>query len=105
MIAVVKVAGQQFKVEKDQTLYVPHMEGKAGDKIDLEVILADKDGKLSVGSDIKTKVKAAGGDRERGVDAVHDVRDQWLDERPSLLRHLREDRGAEVADARELVEP
>jgi large subunit ribosomal protein L21 len=26
MIAIIKVAGQQFKVEKDQTLYVPHVE-------------------------------------------------------------------------------
>ena len=28
MLAVVKIAGQQFKVEKDQTLYVPHLEGQ-----------------------------------------------------------------------------
>ena len=46
MIAVVKVGGQQYKVEKDQTLYVPHIEGKAGDKLDLEVLLVDADGKL-----------------------------------------------------------
>ena len=58
MIAVVKVAGQQFTVEKDQTLYVPQLAGKAGDKIDLEVVLSDADGKLSVGEGIKTKVKA-----------------------------------------------
>ena len=58
MIAVVKVAGQQFKVEKDQTLYVPRLEGKAGDKVDLEVLLADADGKLSVGSSVKSKVQA-----------------------------------------------
>jgi large subunit ribosomal protein L21 len=58
MIAIVKVGGQQFKVEKDQTLYVPHLEGKAGDKLDLEVLLVDADGNLSVGSAIKTKVKA-----------------------------------------------
>ena len=58
MIAVVKVGGQQYKVEKDQTLYVPHIEGKAGDKVDLEVLLADADGKLSLGADIKTKVNA-----------------------------------------------
>jgi large subunit ribosomal protein L21 len=58
MIAVVKVAGQQFKVEKDQTLYVPQLEGKSGDKIDLEVLLADADGKVSVGSGITTKVQA-----------------------------------------------
>ena len=58
MIAVVKVGGQQYKVEKDQTLYVPHIEGKAGDKVDLEVLLADADGKLSLGADVKTKVNA-----------------------------------------------
>ncbi len=58
MVAVIKIAGQQFKVEKDQTLYVPHLEGKTGDKVELEVLLVDKDGKLSVGSSVKTKVKA-----------------------------------------------
>jgi len=58
MIAVIKVGGQQFKVEKDQTLYIPHVEGKAGDKVNLEVLLAGEDGKLSVGSAIKTKVNA-----------------------------------------------
>ncbi len=58
MIAVVKVAGQQYKVEKDQTLYVPHVDGNAGDKIDLEVLLSDTDGKLSVGSSVNTKVQA-----------------------------------------------
>lgn len=58
MIAVVRIAGQQYKVEKDQTLYVPHVEGKAGDKIDLEVLMIDTDGKLTIGADVKTKVKA-----------------------------------------------
>lgn len=58
MIAVVKIAGQQYKVAKDQTLYVPHIEGNAGDKVDLEVLLVDADGKLSIGTDVKTKVKA-----------------------------------------------
>lgn len=50
MIAVVKVAGLQYKVEKDQTLYVPHLGGNAGDKVNLEVLLVDADGKLSVGN-------------------------------------------------------
>jgi large subunit ribosomal protein L21 len=58
MIAVIKVAGQQFKVEKDQTLYVPQVSGKAGDKLDLEVLLADAGGKVSVGSALTTKVSA-----------------------------------------------
>ena len=46
MIAVIKVAGQQYKVEKDQTLYVPRVEGKAGDNVEgIEVFLASADGK------------------------------------------------------------
>ncbi len=66
MIAVIKVGGQQFKVEKDQTLYVPQLDGKAGDKLELEVLLADADGKLSVGDGIKTKVKAEIVDHVKG---------------------------------------
>lgn len=59
MFAVVKIAGQQFKVQEGQNLYVPHLEGKAGDKIEFnEVLLSDKDGILSIGPDIKLKVKA-----------------------------------------------
>lgn len=66
MIVVVKVAGQQFKVEKDQTLYVPHVEGNAGDKLNLEVLLVDTDGKLSVGSSVNTKVQAEIVDHVKG---------------------------------------
>ena len=58
MIAVIKIAGQQYKVEKDQTLFVPHVEGQAGDKVELEVLMADADGKVTVGADVKTKVTA-----------------------------------------------
>ena len=58
MFAVVKIAGQQFKVTKDQTLYVPHVDGKAGDKVITEVLLVDNDGKLSIGDAIKATVEA-----------------------------------------------
>lgn len=59
MLAVVKIAGQQFKVQEGQSLYVPHLQGKAGDKVEFnEVLLVDNDGKLSVGSDVKAIVKA-----------------------------------------------
>lgn len=47
MFAVVKIAGKQFKVEKDQTLYVPRVGGNAGDKIEFsDVILSDNNGNL-----------------------------------------------------------
>jgi large subunit ribosomal protein L21 len=59
MFAVVKIAGQQFRVEKDQTLYVPHLGGEIGDKIELgEILLVDNDGKLSSGKDAKGTIKA-----------------------------------------------
>ena len=59
MLAVVKIAGQQFKVQEGQSLYVPHLQGKTGDKIEFsEVLLVDNDGKLSIGDDVKAIVKA-----------------------------------------------
>lgn len=66
MIAVIKVAGQQFKVEKDQTLYVPRVEGNAGDNVDLEVILAHAGDKVSTGSSVSTKVLAEIVDQVKG---------------------------------------
>jgi large subunit ribosomal protein L21 len=67
MFAVVKIAGQQFRVEKDQTLFVPHVEGNAGDKVEFaEVLMANKKGKLSVGADVKATVKAEIIDQVKG---------------------------------------
>ena len=59
MLAVVKIAGQQFRVQEGQSLYVPHLQGKAGDKVEFnEVLLVDNDGKLSIGNDVSAVVKA-----------------------------------------------
>ena len=59
MFAVVKIAGQQFRVKEGQSFYVPHIEGNTGDKIDFtEVLLVDGAGKLTIGSDITVKVSA-----------------------------------------------
>jgi large subunit ribosomal protein L21 len=57
MIAVIKVAGQQYKVEKDQTLYVPRVEGNTGDNVEgIEVLLASADGKLSTGTKVAAEI-------------------------------------------------
>ncbi|QEC43618.1 MULTISPECIES: 50S ribosomal protein L21 [Chitinophagaceae] len=59
MFAVVKIAGQQFKVQKDQTLYVPRVSGNSGDNVSFaEVLLTDSDGNVSVGGNVKATVKA-----------------------------------------------
>ena len=67
MFAVVRIAGQQFRVQKDQTLYVPRVEGKAGDKIEFaEVLLMNNDGKLTSGKDVKAKILAEIVDQVQG---------------------------------------
>jgi large subunit ribosomal protein L21 len=67
MFAVVKIAGQQFRVEKDQTLFVPHLEGNAGDKLEFaEVLLSNLGGKLSIGDSVKATIKAVIVDQVKG---------------------------------------
>jgi len=59
MLAVVKIAGQQFKVKAGDSLYVPHIEGKSGDKVEFsEVLLTDNAGSLTIGTNVKAVVKA-----------------------------------------------
>ena len=59
MFAIVKIAGQQFRVQKNQTLYVPRIAGEAGDSLEFaEVLMTDTDGQLSTGADVKATVKA-----------------------------------------------
>jgi len=51
MYAIVDIAGQQFKVEKNQELYVHRLEGKEGSKVELnQVLLIDNGGKVTVGA-------------------------------------------------------
>ena len=51
MYAIVEIAGQQFKVEKDQQLYVHRLEAKEGSKVDFDkVLLIDNNGKVNVGA-------------------------------------------------------
>lgn len=58
MFAIVDIQGQQFKVEKDQELYVHRMNEQAeGDSITLnDVLLVDNNGKVKIGT---PKVKGA----------------------------------------------
>jgi large subunit ribosomal protein L21 len=53
MYAIVDIQGQQFKVEKDQKVYVHRLEGEAGNVISFEkVLLVDNDGKVKIGAPI-----------------------------------------------------
>lgn len=67
MFAVVKIAGKQFKVEKDQTLFVPNLSGKTGDKVEFsDVVLADNNGNLTFAKAVKVKVHAEILDQVKG---------------------------------------
>ena len=51
MYAIVEIAGQQFKVEKEKKLYVQQLEASEGDSVDFDkVLLVDNDGKVAVGT-------------------------------------------------------
>ncbi len=51
MYAIVEMAGQQFKVEKDQQVFVHRLDSKEGSKVTFEnVLLIDNGGKVNVGA-------------------------------------------------------
>ncbi|HAN65132.1 MAG TPA: 50S ribosomal protein L21 [Chitinophagaceae bacterium] len=44
MLAIVTIAGQQFKVKAGDSLYVPHLAGKAGDTVEFSDVLLTSNG-------------------------------------------------------------
>ena len=59
MLAIVKIAGQQFKVKAGDSLYVPRIEGKNGDKVKFsEVLFTDNSGTVLTGTAVKAVVEA-----------------------------------------------
>ena len=58
MYAIVEIAGQQLKVEKDQQVFVHRLEAKEGSKINFDkVFLLDNDGKINVGAPVIKEAK------------------------------------------------
>jgi len=58
MYAIVEIAGQQFKIEKDQRLFVHQLEAKEGSKVNFEnVLLLENGGKISVGAPVVAGAK------------------------------------------------
>ncbi|MFK7783519.1 MAG: 50S ribosomal protein L21 [Crocinitomicaceae bacterium] len=51
MYAIVEIAGQQFKVQKDQKIFVHRLDAEEGKKVNFDkVLLVDNDGKVSLGA-------------------------------------------------------
>ncbi|WP_462265220.1 50S ribosomal protein L21 [Mucilaginibacter sp.] len=53
MYAIVDIAGQQFKVAKDQYLFVHRLQGDEGASIEFDkVLLAENEGNFKLGADL-----------------------------------------------------
>jgi large subunit ribosomal protein L21 len=60
MYAIVEIAGQQFKVERGNKVYVHRLEANEGAKIEFDrVLLVDNGGKISVGNPTVDGAKVA----------------------------------------------
>ena len=73
MYAIVEIAGQQFKVEKNDEIFVHRLEGEPGTKIEFDqVLLLDNDGKISVGKPLVDGTSISGSivDHVRGDKVV-----------------------------------
>ncbi|MGB1000283.1 MAG: 50S ribosomal protein L21, partial [Flavobacteriales bacterium] len=53
MYAIVEIAGQQFKVVKDQRVFVHRLDAEEGASITIDkVLLTDNDGNITVGAPV-----------------------------------------------------
>jgi large subunit ribosomal protein L21 len=53
MYAIVEIAGQQFKVEKDKKIFVHRLKQNEGDSLEFEkVLLVDNEGKVKIGAPV-----------------------------------------------------
>jgi large subunit ribosomal protein L21 len=61
MYAIVDIAGQQYKVAKDQYVYAPKMEGETGTAVSFDkVLLMDSGNGIEVGSPLIKGAKVSG---------------------------------------------
>lgn len=58
MFAIVSIAGQQFKVEEGQQIFVHRLAAKEGEKVSFDAVhLVENDGKVTIGT---PNIKGAG---------------------------------------------
>lgn len=60
MFAVVTIAGQQFRVQENDELYVHRLEGEAGESVEFnEVLMTSTNGNITVGKSVESVVVKA----------------------------------------------
>ena len=58
MFAIVSIAGQQFKVKKDDELFVHRLTGNAGDNVEFsEVLMTGDAGNVKLSNSVKVKAE------------------------------------------------
>jgi len=58
MFAIVEIAGHQYKVQKDQRLFVNRLQAEEGETLSFDkVMLTDNDGKVEVGAPVIAGIK------------------------------------------------
>ncbi|MBL7719734.1 MAG: 50S ribosomal protein L21 [Flavipsychrobacter sp.] len=58
MFAIVNIAGQQFRVSKDQELFVHRLEGKVGDNVEFsDVLMSSNNNNVALGGSLKVKAE------------------------------------------------
>jgi len=113
MYAIVDIAGQQFKVEKNQKIFVHRLKEKEGSKVDFDrVLLIDTDKKVLVGEPViegavisgkvlshlrGDKIRVFKKKRRKGYSVLNGHR-QYLTE--VLIEDIRETAGARKAAAK-----
>lgn len=61
MYAIVDIAGKQFKVEKDQFVYAPSVEGETGASVEFDrVLLIEGDNGVDIGTPVVSGAKVTG---------------------------------------------
>ena len=58
MFAIVEIAGHQYKVQKDQRIYVNRLQAEEGETLSFDkVMLTDHNGKIEVGAPVIAGIK------------------------------------------------
>ncbi len=60
MYVIAEIAGQQFKIEKDKTVFVHRLEQNEGDTVEFDrVLLVDNDSEIKVGTPVVEGAKVS----------------------------------------------
>ncbi|MBL7755108.1 MAG: 50S ribosomal protein L21 [Chitinophagaceae bacterium] len=56
MFAIVDIAGQQFRVKQDDSLFVHRLQGNPGDKIQPSVLMTSNNGSLAMSGSVTAEI-------------------------------------------------